>query len=64
MGRACNSALQFEMKKLILMGVIQLLSAGNAPFILSAEDAMTVDSKIDLSECHIDKDRYTRFFLE
>jgi hypothetical protein len=41
---------------------MQLLSVENAPFILSAEDAITVDSKIDLSECHIKKDRYTRFF--
>jgi len=44
------------------MGAMQLLLAGNAPFILSAEDATTVDSKIDLSECHIEKDQYTRFF--
>lgn len=50
------------MKKLILIGAIQLLSVGNAPFILSAEDAISVDSKIDLSECHIDKGQYTRFF--
>jgi len=50
------------MMKLVLMGAIQLLSVGNAPFILSADDAVTVDSKIDLSECHIEKDRYTRYF--
>lgn len=33
-----------------------------APFILQQEDAVYVDSQIDLKKCNITKDRYSRWY--
>lgn len=50
------------MKKLIALQLIFLAICGNAPFVLSPNEASIMDSKINVDSCVKDKNRYTRYF--
>lgn len=50
------------MSKLVLIGFVLLFAVGNAPFILSNDEASVVDTRIDIRKCHISVKNNTRYY--
>ncbi|GGN39778.1 hypothetical protein GCM10011349_00010 [Novosphingobium indicum] len=45
-----------------IIGFVLLFAVGNAPFILSNDEASIVDTRIDIRKCHISVKNNTRYY--